>query len=442
MKYKNYLVDVLDYCDNYGGDLFHAFISDTPYNLGSITKRFGKKGSAAAKSDGKTGVYARASRGFMNQEWDSDVAFDPNTWKKVSKVLHPGALGILYGGARTYHRLTIALEDAGFLIYPQIFGWLYSSGFAKGANLSKNIDRPKGHFTKSPDYQPISDDAKLWSEHRYGAAILKPAVEPIIVVQKLYKGSAVQNILNTGAGTAWIEGTRNQRGNWIANTVIVHMPGCELLGHSEDSYTINTFDKGAKLWGKAKGEDFTGREIKGRRPVWKCVDGCNAKILAKTGGRSKSGVFEPHHKINSDWGYSGGERSEKPISTTYGDEGTVERYFNQVGWDYENVENLENIPNLFYQSKPGAKEKNAGLERKNPHATIKSIELNELLAKLLLPPAGIGERRIYNPFSGTGSEMVGAGKAGWDVIIGNELEKESWKTSEKRLSYWLGESGG
>jgi site-specific DNA-methyltransferase (adenine-specific) len=44
-------------------------VCDPPYHLTSIVKRFGSKGAAPAKI-GKTGAYARASRGFMGQQWD------------------------------------------------------------------------------------------------------------------------------------------------------------------------------------------------------------------------------------------------------------------------------------------------------------------------------------------------------------------------------------
>jgi DNA modification methylase len=115
-------------------------ITDPPYHLTSITKRFGKENSAPAKY-GTDGVYARASAGFMGKTWDGgDVAFNPATWAEVYRVLKPGALLLSFGGTRTYHRMVCAIEDAGFEIRDTI-GWVYGSGFPKSLDISKAIDK-------------------------------------------------------------------------------------------------------------------------------------------------------------------------------------------------------------------------------------------------------------------------------------------------------------
>jgi hypothetical protein len=91
---------------------------------------------------------------------------------------------------------------------------------------------------------------------------------------------------------------------------------------------------------------------------------------------------------------------------------------------------------FFYQIKPNKQEKNAGLLEKNSHATIKSIDLNRWLATLLLPPKEFAPRRILVPFSGSGSEMIGAMLAGWEEVVGVEIEKETCEIAVKRLEYW------
>ena len=91
----------------------HAIVTDPPYHLSSIVKRFGKPGSAAAKT-GATGAYKRHSTGFMGKQWDGgDIAFQPETWRLCFDVLKPGSYLVAFGGARTYHRLVCAIEDAG-----------------------------------------------------------------------------------------------------------------------------------------------------------------------------------------------------------------------------------------------------------------------------------------------------------------------------------------
>lgn len=64
--------------------------------------------------------------GFMGKSWDSlGVAFDPETWRAVLRVLKPGGHLIAFGGSRTYHRIACAIEDAGFEIRDSIAQWIY-----------------------------------------------------------------------------------------------------------------------------------------------------------------------------------------------------------------------------------------------------------------------------------------------------------------------------
>lgn len=155
-----------------------ACVTDPPYALVSITKRFGKDGSAPAKA-GKTGAYARASAGFMGQKWDTgETACDPEFWAEVYRVLKPGAHVVAFSGTRTSHRQTCAIEDAGFEIRDQI-GWAFGSGFPKSHN------QPGG----------------------WGTA-LKPAWEPICLARKPLIGTVAANVLEHGTGALNIDATR------------------------------------------------------------------------------------------------------------------------------------------------------------------------------------------------------------------------------------------
>jgi DNA modification methylase len=115
-----------------------SVVCDPPYHLTSIVKRFGGKSAAPAKV-GKTGAYARASAGFMGKQWDGgDIAFRPETWALVLRVLKPGGHLIAFSGTRTYHRMACAIEDAGFEVRDMI-AWHYGSGFPKSHNVGKAI---------------------------------------------------------------------------------------------------------------------------------------------------------------------------------------------------------------------------------------------------------------------------------------------------------------
>jgi DNA modification methylase len=119
-----------------------SVVCDPPYHLTSIVKRFGSADAAPCKV-GKTGAYARASKGFMGQTWDGgDVAFRPETWAEVLRVLKPGGHLVAFSGTRTYHRMAVAIEDAGFEIRDMI-AWHYGSGFPKSHDISKAIDRAR-----------------------------------------------------------------------------------------------------------------------------------------------------------------------------------------------------------------------------------------------------------------------------------------------------------
>lgn len=119
-----------------------AIVTDPPYSLQTINKRFAKVGRND-KTWSSSGPHQRTARGFMNQKWDTgETAFDPTWWEEVLRVLRPGGHLIAFGGTRTYHRLACAIEDAGFEIRDQI-GWLYGSGFPKSHDVSKGIDRRK-----------------------------------------------------------------------------------------------------------------------------------------------------------------------------------------------------------------------------------------------------------------------------------------------------------
>ena len=166
-----------------------SIVTDPPYHLTSIVERFGKEGSAPAKD--KDGAFQRQSKGFMGKEWDGgDIAFRKETWELFMKVLKPGGHLLAFSGSRTYHRMAVAIEDAGFDIRDQIM-WLYGSGFPKSHNLGDG----------------------------WGTA-LKPAHEPIVLARKKIEGTNKQNREKYGTAGLNIDASRieyadeNDRSGW------------------------------------------------------------------------------------------------------------------------------------------------------------------------------------------------------------------------------------
>ena len=163
-KYTIFNQDTVKWANKYKGEKFHALLTDAPYHLQSIVKRFGGESSAPAQF-GTDGVFSRSSKGFMGQRWDGgDVAFRSKTWEAFSNVLYDGAFGMAFSASRNWHRMAVAIEDAGFIIHPTMFFlWVQGQGFPKAT-------RVKGH--------------EEFDGHRYGAQALKPATEPVIVFSK------------------------------------------------------------------------------------------------------------------------------------------------------------------------------------------------------------------------------------------------------------------
>jgi DNA modification methylase len=118
---------------------------------------------------------------------------------------------------------------------------------------------------------------------------------------------------------------------------------------------------------------------------------------------------------------------------------------------------------VYYEAKAGTEERNLGLRempkqftatmgdgigarehnkeqsaawKQNNHPTVKPISLTRYLASLLLPPAEYAPRRVFVPFSGVASEMIGAMQAGWDEIVGVELTEEYIPIAKARIEYW------
>jgi DNA modification methylase len=77
----------------------------------------------------------------MGKSWDaSGIAYSVELWKEVLRVLKPGGHLLAFSGSRTYHRMAVAIEDAGFEIRDQIM-WIYGSGFPKSLDIAKAVDK-------------------------------------------------------------------------------------------------------------------------------------------------------------------------------------------------------------------------------------------------------------------------------------------------------------
>ncbi len=173
---------------------------------------------------------------FMGKDWDHGIP-GVRFWEAALRVAKPGAHLLAFGGTRTFHRLAVAIEDAGWEIRDTI-GYIYGSGFPKSHNVGKAIDKLAGSerevigskragfgkrdgvkdseggiFLNSlpeklkqvPITAPVTEAAKQWDG--WGTA-LKPAWEPVIVARKPFKGTVASNVLEHGTGAINIDGCR------------------------------------------------------------------------------------------------------------------------------------------------------------------------------------------------------------------------------------------
>lgn len=456
--------DVIKWAESYEGLPFHSLLTDPPYHL--------------------TGSNGRG--GFMGQAWDGlgedgrGVAFIPETWAALAQHLYPGAFGMAFASSRGFHRLAVAIEDAGLRIHPMI-GWLTSQSFPKATRIDTQIDRNVGavreiigmndhgagnsgkeFFIGGPKFigekhyphtSPATPLAQAWVGHRYGGQAIKNSLEPIIVFQKPYEGRPVDNITETGAGAINVDGGRMPVDPDIDDP---------RLGGKGD---WNTQGMARNVYGDYSGTRNGSSEL-GRWPSNFILDESLAPVLDAQIGHLKSGTGSIQResakgeKKQSDI-YGKESRPEGTPNVSYGDEGGASRFFHQVNWDYEILEN-EDLP-VRYCAKPSRAERDAGLdelpmktmnrinagglenekrwapvEARNIHPCVKPIKLCKYLATLLLPPDTYAPRRILIPFAGSGAEMKGAILTGWEAVTGIEQSEEYCEIARAGLEWWAG----
>lgn len=209
------LGDCLDRMKELPDDSIGASISDPPYDLISVSRGGSPRNNVAdPSSPWSAGAGAGTARGFMGKTWDgTGIAFAPDLWNEVFRVLSPGGVVKAFGGTRTFHRMAVAMEQAG-LVDIHLEAWTYGSGFPKSMNIAKALDKMAGAergtkrvpytgnallrsggqntrpwmeealkkgYHEMPDDSPVTDEAKAWAG--WGTA-LKPAWEPVLVGRK------------------------------------------------------------------------------------------------------------------------------------------------------------------------------------------------------------------------------------------------------------------
>lgn len=387
--YNGDCLEVMDTIDKCSVD---SVVTDPPYHLTSIVKRFGKEGSAPAQF-GTDGAFTRTSKGFMGKEWDGgDIAFQANTWRKCYELLKPGGHLIAFSGSRTYHRMAVAIEDAGFEIRDQCI-WLYGSGFPKSHNIGEG----------------------------WGTA-LKPAHEPMVLARKpLSEKSVADNVMKYGTGA-------------------INIDGCRIEGQSENTERKKVVRKARSTDGvwtddnsgmKSEGSEYADADPRGRWPSNIMHDGSEQvqDIFPETSSTEVS--RERTHK--GIW--SAGELAEsEQLMPAYGDQGNASRYFYcaKTSKDERNS-GLHGRPQGQYSSDGREKEIENAYQRNksvsaNTHPTVKPVELMRYLVRLVTPKGGL----VLDPFMGSGSTGMGAREEDFR-FVGIEKEEEYYEIAKARI---------
>ena len=358
--------------------LVDAVVTDPPYHLASIVARLGQPDSAPIQT-GTTGVYARSSQGFMGQQWDGgDVAFRPDTWRRVFDIMKPGAHLVAFAATKGYHRMACAIEDAGFEIRDML-AWLYGTGFPKSHNLDGEWDG-------------------------WGSA-LKPAIEPIVFAQKpISETSIAANVARWGVGAINIDASRihgDDKGDAGASKLWSH-------------YRVKRFAPGAdvnKTGNWKQDEIYEGKSKPGRWPANVCHDGSDEVLeaFAEFGERgAQAPVFERNaDKFRNVYNGSFVGNIDEAGSTFQGDTGTAARFF------YSSK--ATQGERIFECRECGAHSIGTpacGHADLRTHPTVKPAGLMEWLVGMVTPPDGL----VLDPFAGTGTTAAAAKSLGMQSL--------------------------
>ena len=389
--------------------------------------------------------------GFMGRSWDSTgIAFQKETWELCFKILKPGGHLLAFSGSRTYHRMAVAIEDAGFEIRDQVM-WLYGSGFPKSMNVGKALDKKLGNERiKTGEKKTHSNKGIKQSEQRtaigagafgqeveedvtvgttewegWGTA-LKPAHEPLVLARKpLSEKSVVDNVLKHRTGGINIDECRVEGND--AKYPDSNPDFRDQGRQSKENMGIDKLSFGQTENVKRKKVVRKSRDEKG---VW-----TNDNSGMKAEG-SEYADADPRGRFPSNVMHDGSDS----IKELFEDKS---RYFYCAKTSKaERNQGLDNLPTKKASSMPGRRNaddmKDSKIdndvtgrfvtEKKNIHPTVKPIKLMKYLCRLITPKGGT----VLDPFMGSGSTGMAAKEENFE-FVGIEKEEEYFNIASARI---------
>lgn len=429
-----------------------AVVCDPPYGLEFMGKGWdgadGFRRSLNKADADRDNVFGRASQrapeyrtSTLYQQFMQAVA------EELYRVLKPGGHLLAFGGARTYHRMACAIEDAGFEIRDQV-QWLYGSGFPKSLNVSKAIDRAAGNErpvigtargkggdnlnrlareggkdaadakgcgafgagAKQTDIDiPVTAAASAAAAEWDGfGTALKPACEPIVLARKPMIGTVAENVQQHGTGALNIDGCR------VGDVERTYAP----KGTSASAAMIRVPEHRA---GQA-GEEVT---VQGRWPANVVHDGSDEVLEAFPDAPGQLRDIDPTAPSPKTTGIYGKMNRE-------GEASKDRRYTENGGTNFAALPGQRRADSgsaarFFYTAKADADDRIG-----SRHPTVKPVDLMQWLVRLVTPPKGL----VLDPFAGTGTTGEAAWREGMRCIL-IEREPEYQDDIRRRMKLCL-----
>jgi site-specific DNA-methyltransferase (adenine-specific) len=395
---------------------------------------------------------------FMCKKWDnSGIAYSVELWSECLRVLKPGGYLLAFSATRTYHRMTVAIEDAGFEIRDML-EWIYYSGFPKSLNVGKAYDKLMGNEREVVEIEGKKKSALCWAEN-YGnrkeidvtkgnspfegfGTATKPAHEPICMARKpLSEKTVINNVIKWGTGAINIDGCRiptiketEPRKKW-------EEPSGKYIGYCGGN---------KKEWigfgNKIKNKPISEYADLGRFPsnILCTDDALNDGSVTTSSGGNGSKYKNSLWKLTKNSPIKDGD-----YGLGLGDSGSNSRYFNIDVWaekhgllqfpkasqsernlGCEGLEKKENelIGQLNNSIRENGTIRTTPQPKANHHPTVKPYYLLAYLIRLISKENDV----ILDPFMGSGSTAIAAKRIN-RKFIGIELEPEYITIANERI---------
>lgn len=203
--------DCIEVMKQFDDNTFDSVVTDPPYGIALLGNEWDTMEPAAYQ--------------YWTEEWG----------REALRVCKPGAFIVGFSATRTFHRMVVGLEDAGWEVRDAGV-WLYRSGQPKGGYTDLLVDaylgaeRPTVGLARGVDYRrsrlgfsrmageggrshakdyeltaPGSEEAERWVGYSHA---LKPCIEPWTLCRKPLEGTIAENVLKWNTGVMNIGATR------------------------------------------------------------------------------------------------------------------------------------------------------------------------------------------------------------------------------------------